>query len=57
MEENTLPDIAEAFVGPTVLPTLGVGNIDVARASVNYLVQLKELKEAVKGEIFSADFF
>jgi len=56
MEEETLPVIAEAFVGPTVLPTLGVGTIDVARSSVKSLVQSEEWKVAVKGEIVGADF-
>jgi len=56
MEEETLPVIAEAFVGPTVLPTLGVGTIDVARSSVKSLVQSEEWKVAVKGEIIGADF-
>ena len=56
MEEDALPDIAEAVVGPTVLPTLGVGNTDVARASVNSLMQSKEWYEAVKGVIVCADF-
>ena len=42
MEEDALPHIAEAFVDQTVLPTIGVGNIDVVRASVNSLVQSKE---------------
>ena len=56
IEEDALPDIAEAVVGPTVLPTLGVGNTDVSRVSVNYMMQSKEWYEAAKCEDVGADF-
>ena len=56
LEEVALPVIAQAVVGPTVLPTLAVGSIDVVRSSVKSLVKSKEWNEAVRGEIVGAVF-
>ena len=47
LEEDTLPDIVAVVVSPIVLPTFGVGNIDVASVSVNSLMQSKD--QRIKG--------
>jgi len=55
-ELAAVPDGDVVVVGPTVLPTLGVVNIDIEQASIEYFIHSKERNEAVKGEIVGADF-